>query len=1033
METVDWSWADREREGVLCHGWTGDRPYAVRLPEVITPLSGPPPAELTGRDTEFAVLRTALTGDGRPCVVVTGPPGVGKSALARRTGHALQAEGHFPGGPLTIEFHGSDHVRRQRPERALGRALRAAGLPPEHIPPDPAGRAALLHRTLASYAARGRRVLLHLDDPATDDDLTALLPAPGTAGVLVTARHTPRDLPGTFHGLAPLTTAAATDLLRAELTARGARRPADAADGLDLRRLAKACGGLPPALLVTAATMARTGATAGETSRELDRLRAGPERLDGPVRTLAAVHLLALAALGTGPTRLLRLTRVLPGPDFSTDTVRDLAGPSAGTVAADLDALLAVGLLARSDAPDRWRPTLHADDDLPLPVPSGTGTPNAAADEAREALERLVRAHTERVRAACLRLSPLRRGPGTDARAFADRTAALAWLDAEHPTSAGLLRRAASAGGPDAAAGLAEALDPYLEHGLHRDELADAAALVQALAGERGDPGAELAAQVRLGRLRCLDGRPEEALALLRQAAEGARRIRHWEVAATALAALAEAWRAVGRPEEAAREGRRAAAIAARMTGDAEAEYRGSLHAGIALAEKGRAKAAAKDLSRSVRMAEAAGDQLRTGVANVQLGLVGLDLMDRALPAAALFTLAFHAFREAGDRHRRLVALGLAGRAGGDLGLSFLAEAAEGLLALGDELAGHLVLEEVGELLSDLGQHEQAAALQRAVADFRGRVDDPAGRARALTALAASLGRLERHDEAVARSTEAVTRAREAGRPAVLSAALSGLGRSLHGAGRPLEAVDPLHEAVTLAVAEDDVPAEVWALALLGSALTAAGRPTEAAAAFRRSRAAVRRIREPVHRAAVHPARPEQPAAPMVTVVEATVPPGVVPPGAAARAPRPGGRAVAPGGGGGAAREKGSHFRRASTAYAQVAVLLAVAAWAAFALGGPWATAAAAVTGVSAALAVVAALSFRDATGADVATPAQLLLQVLWRLLPVPVLLLHALSLTRGELRLTGPVPSLASLVAYLALTVLVRRAGRFGTVALGV
>lgn len=257
-------------------------------------------------------------------------------------------------------------------------------------------------------------------------------------------------------------------------------------------------------------------------------------------------------------------------------------------------------------------------------------------------------------------------------------------------------------------------------------------------------------------------------------------------------------------------------------------------------------------------MAEAAGDQLRTGVAHVQLGLVGLDLMGRALPAGAVFALAFHAFREAGDQRRHLVALGLAGRASGELGLKFLAEAAEGLLDLGDELAAHLVLEEAGDALADLGQYEQAAAVHRAVAGFRARVGDQAGRARALTALASTLGRLKRHGEAVDRATEAVARAREAGRPAVLSAALSGLGRSLHDAGRPLEAVDPLQEAVALAAKEGDAPAEVWALALLGSALTVADRPAEASAAFRRSRAAVRRIREPIPRVAVHPARPER-------------------------------------------------------------------------------------------------------------------------------------------------------------------------------
>lgn len=113
-------------------------------------------------------------------------------------------------------------------------------------------------------------------------------------------------------------------------------------------------------------------------------------------------------------------------------------------------------------------------------------------------------------------------------------------------------------------------------------------------------------------------------------------------------------------------------------------------------------------------------------------------------------------------------------------------------------------------------------------------------------------------------------------------------------------------------------------------------------------------------------------------------------------------------------------------------VLLAVAAWAAFAPGGPWATAAAVVTGVSAVLALVAGLAFRNA-GADVATPAQVALQAVWTLLTVPVLLLHAISLMRGELFLTGPVPSLAGFVAYLVLAALVRRAGRFGAVALGV
>ncbi|MFI9331322.1 AAA family ATPase [Kitasatospora sp. NPDC052868] len=1041
MDTVDWSWVGREREGVLCHGRTDGRPYAVRLPAVIGSQapdhSTGTDADLIGRDAELAALRTALTG-GEPYAVVTGPPGVGKSALARRLGRALQADGHFPGGLLAVEFHGSDHTRRMRPGRALDTALRAVGLPPEHLPSEPADRAATLRRILAGYAAQGRRVLLLLDDPAADDDLVPLLPDPGTAGVLVTARHTPRGVPGAVHGLGPLATAAATDLMRRELAARGARVPADSSHGLDLRRLAKACGGLPPALLVTAAAMARTGRTAAETVQELDRLRAGLPRLDGPAQTLAAVHRLALGPLGAGPTRLLRLLSLVQGADFSTDTARHLAGPAAagstaaGSVEADLAELHASGLVERASTPGRWRPVLHADDDLPLNVPASPGAdPDAGprpAEEARDALDRLVRGRTEQVRAACRVLSPLRHGRAAAPQAFADRAAALTWLDAEHAMSAGLLRRAASTGGPAAVAGLAQALDPYLEHGRRHDELADTAALTRALAEEVGDAGGQLTAQVRLGRLHCLAGRHEEALTVLRAAAEGARRIRHWEAAALALAALAEAWRAVGRWDEAAREGRRAAAIAARTSGDPEAEYRGSLHAGIALAEKGRGKAATKDLSRAVRVAEAAGDHAASGVAHVQLGLAGLDLMGEPSAAGAVFALAAHAFDEAGEQWRHHVALGLVGRASGEGGLRFLAEAAGKLLDLGDEHAAHLVLEEAGDVLYVLDAYEQAADLHRAVADFRARTGDPAGRARALIALASCVGHLKRREAAVEAATEAVALAREAGQRAVLAAALSGLGRSLHDAGRPLAAVDPLHEAAALAVEENDPLAEVWALALLGAVLNASGHPAEAAAAFKRSRAAVRRCSEPVPRAAVHPARAERPALPAVTVVAATVAADALPPGAAARGPGSGAPESS-----GVAGQKGAHHRAASTAYAEAGVLLAAAAVAALRFGGPWGAAAAAVAAVSAVLALVAGVSFRSAAGADVASPAQLLLQIGWTLIALPVTTLHAVSAMRGELHATGAVPSCVSLAGYLLLAVLVRRAGRRGSEALGV
>ncbi|MER8186004.1 tetratricopeptide repeat protein [Kitasatospora sp. NPDC094015] len=978
------AWPDRERPGVFCHGTVEGRAFALRLPESVPPPARAPGAHFAGRSTELAALVAELTeptdGTGAP-TVVTGPPGVGKSELARRAAAELHAGGRYPGGVLAPVLDGSDPERRVPPGRALDAALRTLGLPPALIPVEVEARAALFRAVLAAYAAQGRRLLVLLDD-ADDEHLALLLPTPGTAGVLVTARPAPAG-PADVLPLAPLPAATGAQLLRETLP--GAAR--GALDDLAARRLAEACGGLPSALLLAARTLERTGTTPGELTELIGGHAAATTDEDAGARVRPAVHAAALRGLTTDRARLLRLLARAPGPGLSTAAVARLIDAPEPAAAADLAALHAAGLIEPGGPAAGWHPVDRES------TAASAGEPD---DDHEAALSRLLRHQLDAARAAAARLRPGWARPGRGGPEVPDRAAALAWYAAEHRTVIALLHRAVGAADAGAAVELIRLLEPFLDHGRHQDDRAEIAEVAERLAGGETDPATTLRAAVQLGRARCAQGRYEEAVTVLRTTAAAAGS-RDQELAALVLDALGATWLGLGRREEAAREGLRAAAFA-RRAGNRAIEYAAQLTTGIAFAEQGRGRAAVRELGKAVQVAEVDGDQQRAAVAEVRLGLVGLDLMDGATAAAATFVLAFDAFREVGEHRLQAEALGLAGRAllragGGESGVEQLCDAARQLADLGDEYAAYRLLAEAGEALRTIDRPAQALVLQQAVAAFQGRIDDPEGRARALTDLGATLSALGRYQEAVDTLTEAVTAARPAS-PSASGAALAGLGRALHGAGQHREALEPLREAVTLARAEGDPAALVWAATLLGSALTVLGRRSESAAAFRESRAAARRLgrRGPAPRTAVYPAPP---------------------------APT----ALGPG--------KAVDHGTASRAYTESAALLLVAAAAALWIGGPWSTAAVAVAAVSALTAAVAATAFRRPSTAAVAGSVHLLLQVGWTVLALLIAVLAVVSLVRGELPLPGAARTTTAFACYLLLATRIRRAGRQGAAAL--
>src|SRR5262249_18782983 len=124
---------------------------------------------------------------GVPVVVVSGGPGMGKSAAVAAA--ALRVRRTFTDGQLYAELGGVEHPRD--PQDVLADLLQSMGVPVRGVPSAGPGRSALYRSLLA-----GRRALIIADDAATAAQLRPLIPAPDRAAVIVTSRSRLSGLAG---------------------------------------------------------------------------------------------------------------------------------------------------------------------------------------------------------------------------------------------------------------------------------------------------------------------------------------------------------------------------------------------------------------------------------------------------------------------------------------------------------------------------------------------------------------------------------------------------------------------------------------------------------------------------------------------------------------------------------------------------------------------------------------------------------------------------------------------------------------------
>ncbi|MFD5899688.1 BTAD domain-containing putative transcriptional regulator [Streptomyces sp. NPDC060366] len=266
-------------------------------------------ADFVGDKALIETVEAVLTGGAGQravgVVVMIGKPGIGKSTTATHIAHRLSGQ-VFPDGQLYCDLRGAG-AEPVAPADALGRFLRALGIPGPVIPASLDERAEM-YRTLMAT----RRVLVVLDDAYDESQVRPLLPGSDNCAVLVTSRSRMTALPGARRiELKILDETRALELMGLIL---GPDRVSDEREAA--RALIRTVGGLPLALRIVAARLAAR--PHWSLASMVNRLANERHRLDElaygemTIRTSLSLtfdgldptdrHLLRLLSLAQGPT-----------------------------------------------------------------------------------------------------------------------------------------------------------------------------------------------------------------------------------------------------------------------------------------------------------------------------------------------------------------------------------------------------------------------------------------------------------------------------------------------------------------------------------------------------------------------------------------------------------------------------------------------------------------------------------------------------------------------------------------------------------
>ncbi|MDH6113711.1 DNA-binding SARP family transcriptional activator [Kitasatospora sp. MAP12-15] len=311
-------------------------PTRLRVPARPVPAMVPPElADFAGREAELADIRRVLApqpGSSRAgAVLLTGMPGIGKSALATQAAHACRDA--FPDGQLYTDLRRPDGSPKN-PWEVLVLFLHALGLDTRE--------SADLDELVSLYRAHtaGKRLLVVLDRAASDLQIGPLLPNDPGVGVIITSRgHLATG--GHTVTVPLLDDEQALDLL-ASITGpeRILENPAAT------QAIIEACAGLPLALRIAGLRLAtRPHWSTGQLAR---RLAAPSTRLDELSFGELAVGQRLLSSLrGVSPQARTALPQLaaISTPHFPAELAAAVLGTGEGPTEQVLDDLVGARLL----------------------------------------------------------------------------------------------------------------------------------------------------------------------------------------------------------------------------------------------------------------------------------------------------------------------------------------------------------------------------------------------------------------------------------------------------------------------------------------------------------------------------------------------------------------------------------------------------------------------------------------------------------------------------------------------------------------